>query len=197
VVTIVFEQRLESNRSLLMPAFSAAGLQNYLFLAQNTSQGTTPGGQPVSWDVAAQGWPSLSWMASNNKRLVLFSDWGSQTKNVANQDGCPWVWDYAVENEYGDASLRGGCLPRGGSQPLGSTAQALFIMNYFPTTDPVLDEIIDINDYYAIMAKCTTCTALAARAPNFIAVDFYQYGSSGGPRAIVEQMNAVWAEQSP
>jgi outer membrane protein assembly factor BamB len=197
VITIFFEQRLGGNASLLMPAFTAAGLQNYLFLAQNTSQGTGPNGQPVNWDVATQGWPSLSWMGSNNKRLVLFSDWGTENPNGGNQDGCPWVWAYAVENQYGNASLGGGCLARGGSQPLSSTAQTLFIMNYFPTVDPSVDDITEINDFNRVMPKCTTCTALANRLPNYIAVDFYQYGYNGGPRMVVAQTNAAWAQVSP
>lgn len=196
VVTLIFEQHLGANANLLLPAFTAAGLQNYLFLAQNTSQGTNPQGQPVSWSVASQGWPTLSWMAANNKRLVLFSDWEKKAKSSGNPDGCPWVWDYAVENQHGNASLQGGCVARDESRPLSSTAQTLFIMNYFPTLDPALDSLLDINDYYSIMPKCTTCTALATRLPNYVAVDFYQYGYNGGPRKIVAQVNATWAQQA-
>ena len=51
------------------------------------------------------------------------------------------------------------------------------------------------NDYFSIMSKASECAGFAGRLPNFIAVDYYQRGDNGGPKAANMAVDARWKVQ--
>lgn len=188
VVTIILESQV-GNSSLMTTALQNGGVTDIIFWADRPNQG--PHG---SWNVATQGWAPLQWMVSANKRLVILS------QQRSGNDGLPPVWNYAVENDYGNDGLAPGCKARRGSRPLNDKTRALFIMNYF--VDWSVSHAIwypyhysTQNDYYSLMAKVNECASFADRLPNFLAVDFYQRGNNGGPKAANTAVDNRWKAQ--
>ena len=200
VITIILEQRV-GNATILQNSYNASGINDITFYADRTNQGVNS-----SWNVGTQGWPTLAWMIANNKRVVIFSDWNTSSNPPppSKNDGFPFVWTYTVENRYGNDSVGGGCVARHGSLPLTTpTSQVpLFIMNYFSTISvnlPIDDYVsgYDYNNAFGnVMSKVNVCQGLNNRLPNFIAVDYYQYGFDGGPREVTAAVNRLWAQQS-
>jgi len=204
ILTIFLEQRVD-DRNLLQKSFSDAGIVDMIFYADRPNQGIS-----TTWEVATQGWPSLEWMARNNKRLIVFSDWhcdksdGCPDKN----DGFPWVYHHAVENHYGYEGLFSGCENRSASQPISDTRKSLFILNRFAENASVpIFAPVDIanflgvigpvtNNYYAVISKVQTCRTCCNRLPNFLAVDYFNYGAFGGPAAAVQKINEWWTEEA-
>ncbi|MEY2450164.1 MAG: hypothetical protein QOH79_3640 [Acidimicrobiaceae bacterium] len=194
IVTLILEQRV-GNRALLQAAITASGAADLFFYADRTNTG--PSG---TWNVRTQGWPPLAWMIAANLRLVVFSDrgWGTPYRG---DDGLPFVWDWTVENDYGDASANGKCQARPGSRALANNPPALFIANYnttFSVNSPDLDggpyyPFDSYNDFTNIMGIVDGCWGLVNRLPNFLAVDWYDFGDNGGPRQAVAEINARWA----
>jgi outer membrane protein assembly factor BamB len=188
VVTIILESQVAS-ATLMTQALSDGGVDDIIFWADKPNQG--PHG---SWNVATDGWPTLQWMIAANKRLVILS------QHRSGNDGLPNVWAYAVENDYGNDGLAPGCKARRGSQPLNDKSRPLFIMNYF--VDWSVSHALwypfhyaSQNDYFGIMSKASECAGFAGRLPNFIAVDYYQRGDNGGPKAANMAVDARWKVQ--
>jgi hypothetical protein len=138
-------------------------------------------------------------MIRMNKRLVVFTD--------NPQDGLPYLWDYAVENHYGDDSLDRNtwATNRFKSSPLTDTRRHLFVLNHFPTwsvraaggwlgpQDPMgVPSLFHsrVNDAAAIKEHIDACRDSSGRWPNFIAVDFFELGANGGPAAACRYVNA-------
>ena len=191
VVTLYFESLVGNNKAILDQAFKDAGAYDMIFWANQTNQGPTG-----NWNVGSQGWPQLQWMVTANKRIVVFSD------HRKGDDGYPRIWDYAVENDYGDDGLAPGCKARHGSSPLSDTNLHLFIMNYFVSWSVAHAvwypyHYSQQNDYYGIMSKVRECKSsqCATRLPNFIAVDFYQRGNNGGPQGAAQRVDGLWSAQ--
>jgi hypothetical protein len=192
---MILEQRVGS-ATAIQTALAASGISDLIFWADRVNVG--PNG---SWNVATQGWPSLAWMIAAGKRFVILSDWGRGTI-YEGDDGLPYVWQWAVENDYGNASRDGRCNPRVSSSPLEQNPPALFILNYNTTfslqTRPDPDDpwtLFDgLNDAANIMGIVDGCLGLRGRRlPNFVAVDYYEHGSGGGPRRAVDEINQRWA----
>ena len=188
VVTILLESQVD-NSTLMTQALQDGGVTDIIFWADKTNQG--PNG---SWNVGSQGWPPLQWMVTANKRLVILS------QHRSGADGLPDVWAYAVENDFGNRGLAPGCNARTGSRPLNDTSRALFVMNYF--VDWSVSHAIwypfhysTQNDYFSIVAKVNECANFAQRLPNFLAVDFYQRGNNGGPKAANTALDNRWRSQ--
>lgn len=185
IVTMFLESQV-NDATLMQQAIQTGGVQDLIFWADRTNPG--PGG---GWTVATQGWPTLEWMVNAGKRLVLLS------QHRSGLDGVPDLYQYAVENDYGDKGLAPGCRPRSDSRPLNDTSRALFAMNYF--VDWAVAHAVwypgaygTQNDYFNIIAKVNECAAVATRLPNFLSVDFFQRGDNGGPKAAVAAVDGRW-----
>lgn len=205
VVTLILEQRVGSSgddHALLQRAFTDAGITDMIFYADRENRGTHS-----SWNVDTEGWPPLSWMITNGKRLVVFSDWDTTVYDPTKADGFPWVWQYVVENPYGTDSLTSGCKARTGSEPICDSSISLFIMNhqldfsqnYYTDAARIITVYDGVNDFYKIMTTAGTCSKICTdfeRLPNFLSVDHYQIGDNGGPRKALEFLNYRWAQRS-
>jgi outer membrane protein assembly factor BamB len=198
IVTLYLQQRIGARSSaLIAAALASAGIGSYIFYADRPNTG--PNG---TWNVGTQGWPTLGWMIAAGKRLVIFSDWQKFTPNFGN-DGLPYVWQWCVENDFGTASSNGQCNNRGGSQPISNNPPALFMMNYSSDFSANRANELDgspyyifddYNDFNKIMGIVNGCFALRSnRLPNFLAVDWYEFGRDGGPKKAVEEINARWS----
>lgn len=193
VVTLILEQGpgLNNPDPRLTEAFTDAGIAGYVFYANQVNRG--PHG---TWDVRTQGWPTLQWLVDNGKRLVVFSQ-----KGRGNGNGFAYLWDYAVENEYGTPSLLSGCEKRAESAPLSRNDKKLFVVNYAlnipttPTTVVLPSSYTITNNYYWLLAKLRACTDVSGngRLPNLIKVNFFEYGGFGGPLQVVDQINREFA----
>jgi outer membrane protein assembly factor BamB len=185
IVTIILEQRVRS-KTQLQNAISGSGIAPYIFWADRPNQG--PSG---TWNVATQGWPPLAWMIAANKRLVFFSD---QCGPNRIDDGLPYTWTWCVENDYAGASMNGMCNPRAESKPIEEASIALFIQNYAVTFSyHNYQDFMDVNDAERILGFVDGCQGLRGRLPNFLAVDWQEFGNRGGPTRAVEEINARWA----
>ena len=197
IITIIFEQGpgLGNPNTSLTQAFRDSGTADYVFYANKTNTGSTG----ATWNVSTQGWPTLQWLVDNDKRLVVFSQ-----KNKGNTNGFANLWDYAVENEYGTPSILSGCEKRSESDPLSSNTNKLFVVNYAlniptsPTTIVSPSTYTLTNNYFWLLAKLRMCQDASgnSRLPNLVKVNFFEYGSVGGPLRVVQEINNEWAQVS-
>jgi hypothetical protein len=186
VLTIFLEQRT-GNKAAIQAAVDAAGIRSHLY-------------DPVAGGVIQNGWPTIASMISSNERLVIFSDWGSEPGHELTSDGFPYTYYYCVENQWGSDSQTGNCERRWNSQPIDTPSIALFVQNYQVTfsanwVEPRLGTTLwrrfdRINDSETIMQFVDECKGRHGRWPNFLAVDWFQNGFSGGPRQAVAIINS-------
>ena len=153
VVTIIFECYITAAQ--MADVFSQANLLPYLH-AQS----------------AAQPWPTLGTMVSNDTRLVVFTD-------VNDGQAYPWyhyVWDYAVETHYTAHSRSDFSC----NYNRGNAANSLFILNHFITNTTfgygILDSAQAINDSSYLHPRALDCWAMTGKIPNFLTVDFHDQG---------------------
>ena len=122
-------------------------------------------------------WPKLQMMIDSNKRLVILSD-----KNDANenQSWYHYMWDFAVENKYGQINCE---FNRGNPE------NSLFIFNHFITSLTGNKENANkVNSFKYFMNHITKCKDLKNKFPNFITVDFYEIGES---LDVVSKLNTI------
>tara|TARA_B110000444_G_scaffold223726_1_gene226485 strand:- start:86 stop:919 length:834 start_codon:yes stop_codon:yes gene_type:complete len=122
-------------------------------------------------------WPKLQMMIDSNKRLVILSD-----KNDANenQSWYHYMWDFAVENKYGQINCE---FNRGNPE------NSLFILNHFITSlTGNKDNANKVNSFKYFMNHITKCKDLKNKFPNFITVDFYEIGES---LDVVSKLNTI------
>ena len=122
-------------------------------------------------------WPKLQMMIDSNKRLVILSD-----KNDANenQSWYHYMWDFAVENKYGQINCE---FNRGNPE------NSLFIFNHFITSlTGNKDNANKVNSFKYFMNHITKCKDLKNKFPNFITVDFYEIGES---LDVVSKLNTI------
>ena len=123
-------------------------------------------------------WPTLTEMASEDQRLVVFADEGG--------GAYPWLhdmWDFNWENHWHyEAVEEFDC-----SANRGSPDNTLFILNHFLTNPIALEHLAEeANQEKILMQQIDRCSKEHARTPNFIAVDFY---SIGDVLEVVDQLN--------
>lgn len=220
ILTIIFESRTHGEQELLKRAFVTSGAWKYLFFADREEQ---PNGK--KWNVKTNGWPTKRWMIDSGLRLVVFSDKESEffcekpdqsgpcrrIQNPPGEDGLPYLWDFAVENVYGGASLDSGKTePRKGSASFSRRKRrenkfSLFVLNRFP--DGYITGFVPhlfmpkINSYEEIEEQVRRYTDAANGPPNFLAVDYFHLGSvgpgsvRGGPIKATQLINGLWREQ--
>lgn len=164
IITVFIEDYVTSADGLTK-SFDAAGLKDYMFpLASMPKNG--------------EDWPLISEMIGKNQRLIVFTS--KKAKEAS--EGIAYVWNYVVENQYGDSDggmVEGKCPSRAESSPMNDTKKALVLMNYFPTNP---NESKSCTDNSTPLTKMLdTCYTLSGnRWANFVAVDFYKNGDGYG-----------------
>ncbi|KAH9318426.1 hypothetical protein KI387_020195, partial [Taxus chinensis] len=170
IVTIFIEDYVHASKGLTK-VFNEAGLSKYWF--------------PVSkMPKNGEDWPTVTDMAANNLRLLVFSSMSSKEAT----EGIAYQWRYVVENEPGDSGIRlGSCSNRKESAPLNSNAASLFLQNYFPT---IPDESGTCKDHSATLIQIlNACYQAAGKVPNYLAVNFYMRSDGGGVFDAVDRLN--------
>jgi hypothetical protein len=80
---------------------------------------------------------------------------------------------------------------------LSENSGKLFVLNYAPNlpTSPTTVDLPSvysgINNYYSMLSKVRCCQQKSGnnRLPNLLKVNFFEYGSFGGARAVARQVN--------
>lgn len=163
IITIILENYVQ-DAELLDSAFIEAGLSTYIL-------------KPNDWDpVANSGWPYLSWLQANNKRLVIFNSLGA-TEYTYNE------WQHVIENQYGTLVPSQACTERKESQAYDGYVRYLYLTNFFPTFKMNFCdayEPINTEQFAAYMVYLKRGLGggqcCKDRVPNFIALDFVDEG---------------------
>lgn len=211
IVTIFFQSYVKqpADYHLTVDAFRNAGhgASNLLQKVFRYDQPNTDS-KGRTWDVAAQGAPTLQWMVEANKRCVVFSDWrgNDQYSTLPTApDGWAKTWYFVRENCYGDKSLRPptSTAQRDESRDAESNTRkrTLNLLNHFPDFVVGMIRQADmnyefINDAEGLEAHVDKWLLAYPRLPNFLAVDFVEVGANGGPLNAVKEINRRWVNQS-
>ncbi|KAB8074666.1 PLC-like phosphodiesterase [Aspergillus leporis] len=150
--------------------FASAGIKDYAFVPDST-----PG------VLAIESWPTLGDLISKGKRLVMFLDYGADTKTV------PYILDefaYFFETPYGitDASFPDCSIDR----PSGASAEGrMYIVNHFLNVEILGIKVPDrirapktnaASGNGSIGAQSNLCQSIYKRLPDVVLVDFVDQG---------------------
>lgn len=131
-------------------------------------------------DTKTDSWPTLDWMITNNKRILIFTDEERNSNNVFSFN----LWKYSVENTFdisGDNFEK--CIKRDSSQELttaganGTDPYKLFVFNhisafnFFPASIGNSNE--DIVDRWV-----EYCKVLGVPKPNYLMMDYIERGNT-------------------
>lgn len=159
---------------------------------------------PSSWDT--DGWPTYGEMVARGQRVVVFSLNRDNSGVIHTAAGPVHIMpseDFTVENYWSLGLLRHdySCTSRWLSSTLSRTWipgkpgwRPLFTMNQFHDLPKKSHAAID-NAFDALQSRYVDyCLPAAGRAPNFVAVDYYQEGDVA---AFVENLNEVKSDIGP
>ncbi|MGW0552400.1 phosphatidylinositol-specific phospholipase C domain-containing protein [Streptomyces altiplanensis] len=143
-------------------------------------------------------WPRVRDMVSSGQRLVVFQD--SWDTNVPVGSGAlMYTWKHTVENKYGYgvSGRPSGCDSRNGTplntNPMpGTQLTPLFTMNQFNSDSADPGGAAPQDNGLALKNRIDkNCRPAAGRAPNFVAVNFYQNSDNANisPTSVVADLN--------
>ncbi|KAF5388503.1 hypothetical protein D9757_004603 [Collybiopsis confluens] len=154
--------------SAFAPAFEAAGVTSMSF-------------QPSVASMAASSWPTLGELIDNGTRLVTFLDNHSDLGSVPYLlDEFSNIWETAFDitdqNAFDCAVNRSN----------GDTSTSMYLVNHFldqlilgqPVPDSAqANQTNAVTGAGSLGAQVATCEAQMGRPPNFLLVDFYEFGN--------------------
>ncbi|MGX2994827.1 FG-GAP-like repeat-containing protein [Streptomyces sp. JNUCC 64] len=171
-------------------------LDGLLFNPADTAPVDVPSATP--WNVAGNGWPRVSEMVRQNKRLLIISDRDDKTKL-----GIGWGKDWTVENYWSMGSFWSvssppdqTCRTRWDQIPLSKEEpkfRRLFVMNHF--RDVPAHAAAEVDHPLILERAQRYCSTAARRKPNFVAVDKYHVGD---PMRSVNALNTyTYSDDTP
>lgn len=171
IVTIFLEDYVAAH-DLKAVLDRTAGLNDRLFRAD-------------AFKVKQDGWPTVSEVVAQNKRLLIFSD-----RSDREYFGVMSGHDYTVENYWslGNSGNDTDCRSRWDDVPLNREEpgfRRLFVMNQFRDIPSKFAAGADNGSKLRWRAN-EVCAAAARRKANFLAVDFIEVSN---PRAVVDELN--------
>jgi len=160
--------------------FKAAGVDTLSYSPSNSSLTFTA-------------WPTLGQMIDSGKRLVTFLDNAANTSSVSYLiDEFTNIWETAFD--VTDTSFN--CDV---NRTKGDTSTEMFLINHFldkielDTPVPDVDaanQTNAVNGTGSLGAQVATCVSDYGRPPNFMLVDFYEYGG-GSVFKVAATINGV------
>jgi len=180
VLTLLIVNIDNAPASTYDPIFKAASLDSVSFTPQSSPLG-------------ASGWPTLGSMIDSGKRLVTFLDNGADASVPYIIDEFTNVWETAfnvVDAAQFDCTV---------NRTKGDTSTQLYLINHFldrlvfnnPVPDIAKANITNsASGPGSLQAHVDTCNAANSRPPNFLLVDFYEYGG-GSVFQVASGINGV------
>ncbi|KAG6832540.1 hypothetical protein H0H92_000169 [Tricholoma furcatifolium] len=161
--------------------YAAAGVDTYSYA-------------PASSPIQASAWPTLGSMIDSGTRLVTFLD------NQANLSSVPYILDeftnvWETAYDVTNATLFDCAVNR----TQGDTTTQMYLINHFLDQLVLGEPVPDISEANvtnaatgagSLGAQVDTCTSVNGRAPNFLLVDFYEYGG-GSVFEVAASINGV------
>ena len=163
VLTIFLEMNVNTPPALVDRTLEQSGLEKYILNPEDCSTEHTV-------------WPSLHWMRTHNKRLVLFN-YKERTSF------CFSKWHHVAENQWGTTHSVKACKERPQSQKHQTKQRSLYMLNYFPTIKFNYD-----NSYHSIntaglesflqrvLTRGLSSGSNYDLLPTFICIDFVDIG---------------------
>jgi len=147
---------------------------------------------PSATPITASGWPTLGSMINSGKRLVTFMDNGATSAVPYILDEFTNMWETAfdVTNPAFDCNV---------NRTQGDAATQLSTINHFLDTTILNQLVPDIQQLNvtnaasgtgSLGAQAGVCVAQNGRAPNFLLVDFYEFGG-GSVFQVAATLNGV------
>ncbi len=170
VVTLLLEDYVDSRNLLVKTIDSVPGLSKMILTL-------------TDWNPAqhSYNWPTLAWMQSNNKRLVIFTD-KSETKYT------PHIWHWVVESGYSSWDMNKVSNERSESKRYSTRPRGLYLLNWFGVpSNEISCAINNTESKIMTLIKKGMQKGLANKQfPNFIALDFVNIG---GGMDVVNNIN--------
>lgn len=144
---------------------------------------------PQGWNPATHNndWPTLSWMQSNNKRMIIFNEDKSNSRGSNINDPFYYSYAYIIENQYNTFDKKKLCKQRSESAVYNPFKRSLVFFNYFEFSKTDAKD----NSYENLKKVITNCNidgVPKGKKPNFITVDFIDQGDV---MKLVNEFNAA------
>ncbi|KAF8913071.1 PLC-like phosphodiesterase [Gymnopilus junonius] len=162
------------------PVFKAVGLDTVSYT-------------PPSLTIPASQWPTLGSLIDSGKRLLTFLDNGADLTSVPYLlDEFTNVWESAfdVTDPTFDCNV---------NRTKGDTSTQMYLINHFLDTTVFNQPVPDVahanitnsaSGSGSLGAQVATCVTTQGRPPNFMLVDFYEYGG-GSVFQVAADINGV------
>jgi hypothetical protein len=148
---------------------------------------------PPSASLPVSGWPTLSSLINANTRLLTFLDTGADFTSVPYLiDEFTNIWETAFDVTDPDFD----CAV---NRTHGTSATQMYLINHFldqiilgqPAPDPAQANVTNsASGPGSLQAQVDTCVAAYGINPNFMLVDFYEFGG-GSVFQVAANMNGV------
>ncbi|KAJ7293107.1 PLC-like phosphodiesterase [Mycena rebaudengoi] len=180
VVTLLIVNIDNMKAAAYDPIFVAAGLDKLSFA-------------PATSPLAASAWPTLGELIDKGTRLVTFLD------NAADLTSVPYLIDEFTNIWETPFDVTEPSFPCDVNRTQGETSTQMYLINHFldkivlnnPAPNVAAANITNaVDGVGALGVEVATCTARHGRAPNFLLVDFYEYGG-GSVFQVAATINGV------
>ncbi len=147
--------------------------------------------RPDQWNVRGNGWPTLTQMRANNKRLLILSQ-----RSGRDSFGVYYDRDWTVENYWslGSSGANQNCYSRWNDIPLSkeeSRFVRLHVMNHYRDIGSEGNASADNGGKLANRVN-RFCGPAARHKPNYVAVDFFQKSNGTSTSGLVSGMNTYF-----
>jgi hypothetical protein len=146
---------------------------------------------PGQAGVRENGWPRVSELVAQNRRLLVFSQ-----RSGRDSYGVMFDRDWTAENYWSLGSVGGDvqCYSRWDEVPLAKEElgfRRLYSMNHYRDIPSEGSATADNGTKLADRVR-RVCGPVAGRKPNYVALDFYQKPEGGAVRNLIADLNTYW-----
>jgi len=146
---------------------------------------------PAEAGVRQNGWPRISELVAQNRRLLVFSQ-----RSGRDSYGVMFDRDWTAENYWSLGSGGGDihCYSRWDEVPLAKEEpgfRRLHVMNHYRNVPSEGSAATDNGSKLTERVR-RVCGPVAGRKPNYVALDFYQKPEGGAVRSLLADLNTYW-----